>query len=357
MSDIRFFLGASNAAGFVSYFPDAYDPCGGGKYFLLKGGPGTGKSTFMRTTARRVEKEGFTVHYVPCSADPDSLDAVLFPELNAGILDGTAPHVLDPKMPGVCEEIVNLGACWNSARLRENRNKIIPLCLQNTQLHKKAADFLLVAARFDHENTRMAARALSGEKLERYIKRLCARELGVSKTGCGKTERRLLSAVTPKGCVFLDETIPALAERAVVIGDEWGAVAPSILSCFLDNAHQNGYDVIACTCPLFPKDKIEHLFIPELSLCLLTSNAYHPIPTEIGRKVHAGRFLDEAVLQQKKERAEFNRKAKSELIGEAVQRLAAAKTVHDAIEEYYVDAMDFEAVGRLCDSTVNKILG
>ncbi len=356
MGDIRFFLGASNAVGYVSYFSESYDPFGGGRYFILKGGPGTGKSTLMKSAAKRIEKEGFTVHTISCSADPDSIDAVLFPELDAGIFDGTAPHVMDPKMPGVCEEIVNLGACWDIERLRKNRDLLIPLYKENAQLHKKAADFLLVASRFDRENTRIAARALDHEKLERYITRLCARELGVSKTGGGKIDRRLLSAITPKGTVFFDETVPALAERAIIIGDEWGAVSPFIISCMVDCAHKNRYDIITCTCPLFPKDKYEHLFIPELSLCVLTSNAAHPIPPDLGRKVHAGRFLDPDALLLKKERADFNRKAKSELISEAVQRLSAAKAVHDEIEKHYVEAMDFEAVGRLCDSTVNKIL-
>ena len=46
-----------------------------------------------------------------CSGDPDSLDAVALPERGLLVLDGTAPHVVDPKIPGARDSLINLGAC------------------------------------------------------------------------------------------------------------------------------------------------------------------------------------------------------------------------------------------------------
>ncbi len=323
----------------------------------MKGGPGTGKSSFMKKCADEIEKEGFTVHRIVCASDPSSLDAVLFPDLNSGIFDGTAPHVMDPVLPGICEEIVNLGAFWDSSLLRKNKELLTSLTLQNSRLHKKAADFLYVASRFDMENLKTAARALDREKLDRYITRLCAREIGICKKGGGRLHRRFLSAVTPCGVVVLGDTVVALAEKIIVIRDEFSCASPYITAGVCAHALQNGFDVIACFCPLFPKEKIEHIFIPELSLCIYSSNSYHPAPKEFGRQIHGARFLDTEALDRKKEYAGFNKKAKSELIGEAVEKLRTAKLVHDEMEKYYIDAMDFDLLEETRQKTVSKLLG
>lgn len=356
MGNIKFFLGATNANGYVSYFHDTYNPENGGKYFILKGGPGSGKSSFMKKSADEIEKEGFIVHKIHCSSDPSSLDAVLFPELNAGIFDGTAPHIMEPVLPGVCDEIVNLGECWDSRLLRQNRVVLTDLKREYKELHKKSTDFLFVASRFDKENLKTVSRTIDGEKLERYITRLCTREICVSKNGNGKLYKRFLSAVTPENVVVFNDTVVELATKIIVIRDEFSAVSPLITLNLCAYALKNGFDVIACYCPLFPKEKIEHLFIPELSLAIFTSNSYHKAPKEFGKQVHASRFLDKEALVFKKEFLDFNKRAKSELIIESALKLKQAKAVHDNMEDYYVEAMDFDILENMRQKVVSKIL-
>ena len=41
-----------------------------------------------------------------------------------GIVDGTSPHVIEPKMPGVVEEYINLGVAWDSDKLRKQKVEI-----------------------------------------------------------------------------------------------------------------------------------------------------------------------------------------------------------------------------------------
>ena len=88
---VRIFLGANSGGGFVSL----YDQLLGERFddlLIIKGGPGCGKSSFMRAVANKLTEDGYFTIYVNCSGDPDSLDAVLFPNLRAGVVDGTAPH-------------------------------------------------------------------------------------------------------------------------------------------------------------------------------------------------------------------------------------------------------------------------
>lgn len=89
---VRYFLGANTPHGFYSLYDELIDPAGANDIFILKGGPGCGKSTLMRAVGAALETEGQAAEYIVCSGDPGSLDAVLFPKLKTAIVDGTAPH-------------------------------------------------------------------------------------------------------------------------------------------------------------------------------------------------------------------------------------------------------------------------
>ena len=74
MKPVYFFLGANSEEGFFSL----YDQLLGGRLddlMILKGGPGCGKSTFMRRMGAAMERAGERGVYINCSGDPDSLDA------------------------------------------------------------------------------------------------------------------------------------------------------------------------------------------------------------------------------------------------------------------------------------------
>ena len=94
MAVTRYFLGGNTASGFVSFYGQF---CRGPEDFLwvIKGGPGCGKSSFMKTIGKAAENAGLDVEYVLCSGDPDSVDGVYLPALHTGYADGTAPHVLE----------------------------------------------------------------------------------------------------------------------------------------------------------------------------------------------------------------------------------------------------------------------
>ena len=105
---IVWFLGSNSEHGFHSLY-DGF--CAGDGDFLrvIKGGPGTGKSSFMRAIGRAAEEAGHEVEYILCSGDPDSLDGVYIPDLHTGYADGTAPHILDPAVFGADGDYLNIG--------------------------------------------------------------------------------------------------------------------------------------------------------------------------------------------------------------------------------------------------------
>ena len=68
------FLGANTAEGFFSRFDQLHPGIRIRKNVIIKGGPGCGKSTFMKTLCGCAEALGF------------------IPALGLAFVDGTAPH-------------------------------------------------------------------------------------------------------------------------------------------------------------------------------------------------------------------------------------------------------------------------
>ena len=348
VTPVSFFLGANAKSGYRSLFSEIYSPYDGGTHFILKGGPGTGKSTIMKKCAAELEKRGLYVERALCSADPASLDAVSAPEIGFSVLDGTAPHTLDPVLPGVSEHIIDLSPAWDTAFLREHSTAIADLVRENKKEHAKCAEYMHLASRAALDSTALCTRALDRDKLINFTKRLAKREIPDKKgsRAKGKISRRFLSAVSPDGIYVNFDTVAALCEKIVTVEDKYACCMPFIIEYLSDYAAGRGYDVIECSCPLLPELKPEHLFIPELKICFFTQNSYHYSLADDGC-VHASRFLDRAEFAAVKEKLAFNEKAKKDFVYEAVRRMSVAKLLHSELEDYYIKATDFSVVERI----------
>ena len=139
-------MGGDTAFGFVSFYGQF---CRGPEDFLwvIKGGPGCGKSSFMKTIGRAAENAGLDVEYVLCSGDPDSVDGVYLPALHTGYADGTAPHVLEAVTPGAAGLYLDLGQFYDRIALQKERRAIELLQTRYRALYREAYARLAVFAR------------------------------------------------------------------------------------------------------------------------------------------------------------------------------------------------------------------
>lgn len=112
---LRYFADGNTALGYFSLFESNLQ--GLRRIFILKGGPGTGKSSLMKAIGAEWAERGYPIELIHCSSDKDSIDGVIIPALGVGIVDGTAPHVIEPKAPGAAREYVNLGKRGTRQRL------------------------------------------------------------------------------------------------------------------------------------------------------------------------------------------------------------------------------------------------
>ena len=135
------FLGGNSCRGFVSLY-DGFPPEEGAFLHIIKGGPGTGKSSFMRSVGAAAEARGLDVHYVLCSGDPDSLDGVFIPALHQAWVDGTAPHVVEPRHFGVDSDYVNLGRFVKLPMGEKDREEVLRLTAEYRALYAEAYEKL-----------------------------------------------------------------------------------------------------------------------------------------------------------------------------------------------------------------------
>lgn len=141
MAATRYFLGGNTVCGFTSFYGGF---CRGADDFLwvIKGGPGCGKSSFMKTIGKAAEDAGLDAEYVLCSGDPDSLDGVYIPKLRTGYVDGTAPHIIEAVTPGAASLYLDLGQFYDRIALRHERRAIEQLQTRYRACYRAAYDRL-----------------------------------------------------------------------------------------------------------------------------------------------------------------------------------------------------------------------
>jgi len=354
----EFFLGANSSSGFFSLFDELYFPSFDGRLFVIKGGPGTGKSFVMKKAASEAEKRGYEVERIYCSSDPDSLDAVIIPQLKTSIADGTAPHTIEPRFPGAVETVVNLGEFWDTKTLYNNKEKIIEKTLSCTSCHERCIRFLKAYASLMNDCRSIERECVDSDKLSLFVQRTLLTEIGNEKTKKqGRVYKRFLSAVTPKGITLFEDTVYEKAKRIICIDDEYSAVSEIIIEHVLKHAVKNGFDVISCLNPVDPKKRPEHIIIPEKEICFFTRNSVNSLEKRSSKTIAANRFVSVSEMKKHSARIGFNRRAAAELLDEAVFSLADAKFIHDALEKFYINAMDFNSVGRKADNLIKEIFG
>lgn len=350
-----YFMGANSPCGFYSLFEEIYNPYKNHQPYIIKGGPGTGKSTIMKKIAEKAKERDYDTEMIYCSSDSTSLDAVIVKDLGVSLIDGTSPHVLEPKFPGATENIINTGDFWDKKMLREKRDIIRTLTLENSICHRTSAKYLSAAGAIKDEGARLVSSFIREDKINSFALRFAVREAPKKKNSPpGKRVRRFISGITPTGITFMDSTVKALATRIIGISDNMGGVSGLVCQRIGDIMIRNGYDVIFCQCPMNPKGDCEHIIIPEISLAVVTVKSEHNCNLECDRLIHCERFLSPEVKQYR-QKIRWSRKISQHLIEESIKSLACAKAVHDKLEAVYVEAMDFEALGRYTDKLSEEI--
>ena len=223
-----------------------------------------------------------------------------------------------------------------------------------SRCHEHCCRFLGAAGSLLGDTYRIALDATSATKVVKAAGRIAQNEFRHAPGGRGKESVRFLSAVTNKGITLFSETADALCDRIYLVEDAYGASSRLLLNALRAQALESGFDLYTCYCPLAPFEKLEHLFLPELRLGFMTKSDHLDPQIEPYKIIRARRFTDAGALKKSRKRIAFNKKAAAQMLDSAARLLAEAKSLHDRLEAYYIDAMDFQKVDAVCSATLQK---
>lgn len=336
----RFFISSVTPNGFVSYMPELVDEKKYSQIYLIKGGAGSGKSTLIKKTATLVPCE--SAEHIYCSLDTSSLDAAVF-DNKLSIVDATPPHSTEPCLSGAVHKVLSLYDFFSSAKLSQNKTEIMSLYAAEKQLSARKNALVRAAGMLLSSNESLASRCINVDKLTNYVTRLALREIKSSKENKGEVKNRFLSTITESGLYIFTDTAKKLCDKIYVIDDDNGAVSGIICESIIKAAVNEGYCVYACRCPMSVSGRIDHVFIPKLSLGFMTSNKFHPINVDSYKTIHTARFMDKEKMQEYSYRATFQKKAARELLAEAARLCGGITKKHFELEKFYIDACDFKA--------------
>lgn len=338
--------GSNTPSGFKSFYYQGMKDLE--QVFILKGGPGCGKSTLMRKIGLAMLERGYDVEFWQCSSDNDSLDGVLIPALSVGVIDGTPPHNIDPRYPGAVEEIVDLGQHWQASELRKSKREIVDLSERISG--RFTACYALLADLGEQLQDAQDARqeALDADKLERKLGEL---EEAVFRPAAGRARHLFSSAITPRGLISFADAISRRASRRYLLIGPPGGGKEALLSRMAALSERYGHRAELYHSALLP-DNIELLYLPDLALALLDCGETAPEALPGDSII----VCDEELLREGAKCAPAAAPRTAEIVELAAACLSEAKGLHDQLEAYYRKAMDFSAVDNTANRLFNRIL-
>ena len=318
ISDLNFFASANSGRGFVSFYEEIFK--GLKKHYIIKGGPGTGKSSLMKAVAKEAEKRTMTVEKFYCSSDPNSFDGIIIKELSVGITDGTSPHTADPKYPGLTDEIINLSDYWNKNILKDYYEQIVFSADQKKQLYIDTYLCLNAALTMDT----MIQRALLNATDTQALCSLARSYTEVLPIRRGKTCIRLIDGITMKGYRKFE---PYKNEANIVynLKDTYG-----IGHLFLSHILKILYDCeVTVSYDALDSKKVNMLYLPtDKILFILNGNC--------GEEIYLDDFISSSFIPHNTAMTR-----KESLMSDAYSLLAKIEKEHFELEKIYISAMDF----------------
>jgi hypothetical protein len=345
----RFFPGGNTSAGFFSYHDNIID-IDRNMLYILKGMPGGGKSSLMREIGEKAVKEGFSVEFHHCPSDPNSIDGIVIDELKIGIVDGTAPHVIDPIYPGLNDKIIDLGQFIDSDGLKLYKAEIFAAKKNNKNAYRSAFNyFKSCKAIYDNiEQTNMEKVDFHNiNKLTKNaIERIFSKEQVFSNLAGFKERHLFTSAFTPEGFVDYTSTVIDGVKDRYYLNGNIGTGKTTFLKRVAEEALIRNYHIEVLHNPLIPT-KIDSLIIRELNTIISSTN---DTKNYIYTTIDLDEYFDKESINQNDYQL-FN-----SLLEKGIASLNGAKENHGVMESIYKKCINYKGVTEVKNNLWEEIL-
>ncbi|AXF56255.1 PRK06851 family protein [Salicibibacter kimchii] len=347
----NYYAGSNSSFGFYSLYEEAVQ--GLEHLYILKGGPGTGKSTLIRHVGNALAEKGEAIEILHCSSDNGSLDGVIFPSLKVGIVDGTAPHVIDPKYPGVVDCIVNLGDFRDDAMLREHKEEIVELTDKIEETFSKAYETFAEARNVHDDLEAIYLRAMDFREAHQVTEELIEKIFPETKANAEieqelTIKHRFFGAATPKGPVHFYNNLTEEAGKRYIVKGRAGSGKSTMMKKIGTHAETHGYGVEYYYCAFDP-ESIDMVIIPGLETAILDGTDPHEFDPNRENDEVVDMFIrcmDPSIEVEMADAIHETETSYKHLMKQGTRFLSEAKKLHDTLEKYYVEAMDFQSINR-----------
>ncbi|MBP1926771.1 hypothetical protein J2Z76_002641 [Sedimentibacter acidaminivorans] len=346
------FAGSNSSKGFFSYFDHIIKPENANRIYILKGGPGVGKSSFIKKFGIKISSLGHEVEYIHCSSDENSLDGLVVPDLKIAFVDGTAPHLVDPKLPGAADEIINLGAYLDNSNLEKHKEQIIKINKSKSELYKSAYRYLESAGLISEEINSIYDRYIDDTKFDalcdKIIDKLFAKKISTSNTG---SIRKMFSeAYTSNGYIKYTDYFCSDSKTWVIIGESSNYTS-KLLDRIVQESVNKGYYTECFYKPLTP-EKIQHVIIPELNLLFKSDES--AVNCNYDEIINLHEIMDLENMKSHISEIESNLHLLDLLIKNALNKLSETAKYHQLLEVFYVNSMNFSKVDKYLENILSK---
>ena len=345
-----YFASSNSGCGFVSYFDKIFDRSSYNKIFILKGGPGTGKSSLMKKATIIAEELDLPYEHIVCSPDPESLDEVIIKKENrrTAILDGTAPHVQDTVIPGAVDEIVNLGSAWNESILQDQRERISELTRIKKNAYISAYSQLRCAYILTKRKHTLIDECIEREKMIKAVARMVAsKRHSISPT---KYSYKLKRAISSDGPIETSIYEQEYADRVAVYGAHGASYA--VIQEIYDQLKDKVSSITISPAPLIP-DCLDALSIDEMSMSFYDCG--RTCDNSNTKAINSERFLKYDMLKSIKPELRMLTRLADDAMNCAYKMLLKAKQAHFSIEDIYINAMDFSNKEKIENELFDRI--
>ncbi|MDE5976915.1 MAG: PRK06851 family protein [Turicibacter sp.] len=340
----KYFACANSSRGFYNFFESNLQ--GLEQLYILKGGPGTGKSTLMKKVGKHFHELGYDIELIYCSSDPDSLDGVLIPALKVGIVDGTAPHVIEPTAPGAIEQYVNLGIAWNKEKLQPFKDEILTLKREIGACYDLLYFEYANALKIHDAWEKIYIDEMDFDLAPQFRHAICESLLNYKAVDhTAVVKHRFFGASTPTGSVDHIENLTQGLKRYFIKGRP-GTSKSTLLKELAKKSEALGYDTEVYHCSFDP-ESLDMVLVPDLNICFFDSTAPHEyfpsLETDEVIDTYAALITpgtDEENAAQLAEIAD----AYHTTVKLGTKALGEAKRLHDVLEKIYINATNFEIV-------------
>lgn len=121
----HYFAEGLTLRGYISLLPSRW-PTWERAYILL-GGPGTGKSTLIKTVGLELLDRGYELDFLRSAHDPDAMAGFILPRQGLAMLDAMKVSPLRWHAPGIVERFVDFLPCLDTDRVERQRGEIMAL--------------------------------------------------------------------------------------------------------------------------------------------------------------------------------------------------------------------------------------